>query len=423
LHPNRVHYETEQRVDYSTSNHENRESLEGKRFLAVWISVLWIGAISWASAEIPGRHLALGANTNENFEWATPQILERTHTTWVRGFFPASEFISGKRSYSADPAIDALKSAAASGHKVILSIKWDSKDGDFGPMPGPGSERERLAFDFVDKLLDSTDGQLSALVVINELSIDTLQSDLAPGADGKVPVIAFLRRVVQHIDKENRTAPNGDKLPIFAGGMTRLDLSKIQQSPATKAMIRWINQDAKLTGADFHLHEPSLLTTETALRFIHQAIPDKPLMTTEFSLVFQWKAHLGDKVGKTPNGRKFSNAYGLRPGITVAQFLTQVFDKPVPAREWHEFLASQPWFDGHFLMQMIPLLKANGVKIATYGLTSNPNPVARAKPVTEKTTPWFLNSLLVPGMIYDPGSTNLPENYELFRDYVSYQEE
>ncbi len=394
-----------------------KHGLRGFRLVALALS-----ATVWASAQIPEGKLALGANTNENFQWATPQILDRTHTGWVRGFFPASQFISGQRSYYGDPALEALKRAADAGHKVILSIKWDSKNGGFGRMPQPGSPEEQVAFHFVDQLLDSADGRLSALVVINELSIDTLNADLVPGPDGRVPVIVFIRRVVEHVDAEDRKAADGSKLPIFAGGMTRLDLVPTQQAVATKLMIRLINNDPRITGADFHLHQPSMASTQRALEFIHHAIPNKPLMTTEFSLVFQWKAHLGDQVDSSESGKEFSNQYGLQPGITVAQFLTDVFERPVPVEEWHQFLASQPWFDGHYLADVVPLMQASGVKIVTYALTWNPEPVPNPKPVTIKTTPWFLNPLLVPGMAYVPDSTRVPENYELFTDYVNYQE-
>lgn len=392
-------------------------------FKSLWATVLLFGGAILCGAQIPEHKLALGANTNENFQWATLAILARTHTTWVRGFFPASEFISGKRSYDTDPGIEALKKAADSGHKIVMSIKWDSTNGNFGRMPTPGSLREKVAFEFVDQLLDSAKGRLSALVVINELSIDTAPADLVPGADGRVPVIVFLRRLVEHLDAENRSATDGGKLPIFAGGMTRLDLPETQRSIATRLMIRWINNDPKLTGSDFHLHQPSMVTTRSALEFIHRAIPNKRLITTEFSLIFQWQAHLEDNVDRTEKGREFSNAYGLQPGITVAQFLTQVFERPVPVREWHEFLASQPWFDGHYLAEIIPLLQENGVKVATYALTWNPKAVHHSRPVTSETTPWFLNPLLVPGIAFVPESSRLPENYELFSDYTRYQQQ
>jgi hypothetical protein len=49
-----------------------------------------------------------------------------------------------------------------------------------------------------------------------------------------------------------------------------------------------------------------MATAQRALDFIHRAIPNKPLMTTEFSLVFQSKAHLGDQVDSSESGQEFS---------------------------------------------------------------------------------------------------------------------
>ncbi|MGP6192199.1 MAG: hypothetical protein ACLPSH_19510 [Vulcanimicrobiaceae bacterium] len=95
---------------------------------------------------------------------------------------------------------------------------------------------------FVDRLLDATAGRLSPLVVINELLIDMLRPDLTPDATGRIPVAFqssfFLRRLTERIDRENRRAADGGRLPIYAGGMTRLDTAKTQQAPATPSHDR-----------------------------------------------------------------------------------------------------------------------------------------------------------------------------------------
>jgi hypothetical protein len=91
--------------------------------------------------------------------------------------------------------------------------------------------------------------------------------------------------------------------------MTRLDMPKVQNSAATRAMIRWIDSDPRVTGADFHLHQPGMPTTERALQFIHHAIPNKPLMVTEMSLIWKWQEHLGDRIDASATGRAFSGAY------------------------------------------------------------------------------------------------------------------
>ena len=375
-------------------------------------------------AQIPSGRLALGGNVNERFHWATPQILAQTHTTWLRGFVPASEFISGERSYESDPGLRALRAAADSGHKIVLSIKWDSTGkGGFGRIPTPDSKEEQAAFTFVDRLLDATAGKVTALVLINELTIDTLPPDLAPNSHGQIPMIVFLQRLTERVALEHRTAADGSALPLFAGGLTRLDKETTQNAPATRAMITWTNSDPRIAGADFHMHQPDMASTRSALTFMHSAIPNKPLMVTEMSLVWKWQAHVEDTIAASPAGMRFCTKYGLPVRMTVAEFLTAAFRHPVKEVEWQEFLASQSWFEGHYLANMIPLMQANGVKITTYALTWNPKPqdAPEAQPVTSKTEPWFLNQLLVPGMAFVPGGDRLPENYELFPDYVRYQ--
>lgn len=376
------------------------------------------------TAQIPTGKLALGGNVNERFHWAVPQVLDQTHTTWIRGFIPASEFISGERSYENDPGLRALRAAADSGHKIVLSIKWDSaKKGAFGRIPAPESIGETEAFAFADHLLDATNGKVSALVLLNELSIDTLPQDLEPDSNGRIPMIEFLKRLAAHVAAEHRTAADGSPLPLFAGGMTRLDKHSTQDAPATRAMIAWINSDPRITGADFHMHQPDMTTTQIALDFMHRAIPNKPLMVTEMSLVWKWQAHMGDSIGATQAGGDFCKKYGLKNQMTVAEFLNSAFQRPVREVEWQEFLASQAWFEGHYLANLVPLMQAHGVKVATYALTLNPElrNVSDHKPITLQTVPWFLNQLLVPGMAFVPVENRLPENYELYSDYVRYQ--
>lgn len=396
---------------------------KGARGLAMAV----VGAALYAQpirAQIPAGRLALGGNVNERFHWATPQILEQTHTTWIRGFMPASEFISGRRSYENDPGLRTLKAAADSGHKIVLSIKWDSAGkGAFGRIPAPDSKEEKAAFTFVDRLLDATSGKVSALVLLNELSIDTLPPDLDPDASGRIPMIEFLKRLTAHVAAEHRTSADGSPLPLFAGGMTRLDKETTQNAPATRAMIAWINSDPRITGADFHMHQPDMETTQIALEFMHDAIPNKPLMVTEMSLVWKWQKHMKDSIGASRAGADFCRKYGLTAQMTVAEFLNAAFQRAVPEAEWQDFLASQAWFEGHYLANLVPMMQAHGVKVATYALTWNPKPqdASDHKPITTKTVPWFLNQLLVPGMAFVPGGNRLPENYGLFSDYVRYQ--
>lgn len=365
-------------------------------------------------------HLQLGGNVNEKLNWLLPGLMQQTHTTWVRGFVPAFEFMHGDRSFQSDPGLLALKAAARSGHRVILSIKWDCIGrGDEGRVPDPGSSREAQWFKFADDLLSSTSGSVSILVLNNELLIDTQKDDLLP-REGSVPFVRFLERPAAHIAQEHPQAASGGPLPIFAGGFTRLDKEENRDDLATRQAIEWINKDPNVTGADFHLHQPDMESSLRAMQFMHSQVPKKPLIVTEFSLVWKWKAHLGDRIAVGASGAAFVQKYGLPPDLTVAGFFTRAFQQRVPQSEWQAFLASQPWFEPNYLDEIGPEMAANGVIVATYAFTLDPSdqPAANIRPVTTNTTPWFVNDLLVPALAYAPDRGQAAVTYGLYDSFV-----
>lgn len=379
-----------------------------------------------AAAQPPqrGAKLRLGANVNENLDWLLPSLMDQSHTSWVRGFVPAFQFMRGERSFDTDAGLKSLNSAAHSGRHVVLSIKWDCKSrGGDGRVPQPDSAKEKQWFKFADDLLDATKGSISILVLNNELLIDTQQPDLEPGPDGQIPMVAFLRRLAAHIAAEHRTSADGKPLPLFAGGWTRLDLEAHRNLRAIRASMEWVKADPNIVGADYHLHQPDMHSTEEAMRFVHAQIPNKPLIVTEFSLVWKWKAHLEDRVASTPAGISFTHQYGLPSKMTVAEFLNGAFQNRVTPAEWNSFLASQPWFEPDYLSHIAPEMAANGVIVATYAFTLNPFPNAtkHALHVDANTAPWFLNDLFVPTLVVAPSSTRAAENYGMFDSFVRYQ--
>lgn len=415
-------YPPESRVSNpSTTSRDARWGACPRLFLGCLIALMAVPLSAQSS-----KWVQFGGNVNERSHWLEPALLDQTKTTWVRGFFPASEFMSGERSYETDKGLLALKRAADSGHKVILSIKWDcAQKGKAGPVPAPGSAQEQAWFGFADKLMAATAGKLSILVVLNELYIDTQKPDLEPGPDGQVPMVRFLRRLVDHLSAEHLVASDGKPLPIYAGGFTRLDRPEMQDNIATRQMLQWIRSDPHVAGADFHVHEPDMKASRQAIEFMHKNVPSKPLIITEFSLVFAWKDHLGDDIGSGAAGKAFAKQYGVPPNLSVADFCNRSFENPVPEQEWHDFLESQPWFDGHYLDEIGTIMSANGVTVATYAFTLDPLKDAGAKPfhVTLDKAPWFLNDILIPGLAVSPDPTRAPENYELFDSYVRWQEE
>ncbi len=395
-------------------------------------SLLASAAAAWAAgaALTPGSvaraassQVLLGVNINQNLTWLEPALMTQTRTTWVRGFVPASQFISGARAYASDPGLEMLRQAADDGHKIILTIKWDCVGTDLGRVPAPGSAGEQTWFDFADALVQTMRGTLSILVVVNELLIDTLQPDLVPGPDGTIPMVFFLRRLVAHLYASRPLAADGSPLPLYAGGFTRLDTSTTQDAPSVINSIAWINADPKVAGCDFHLHQPDISTSGQALAYARAHIPAKPLIITEFSLIFLWQAHFEDAIGASTAGATFATQYGLSPQMTVNEFCSQAFAQPVPQAEWWAFLASQSWFEPHYLDVIGPMMERYGLSVATYALTNDPLPGAPV-PTAQLTStglPWFLNNLLIPGLAIAPSANRAAENYGFFASFVKWQ--
>jgi hypothetical protein len=375
------------------------------------------------AADLP-QHVLLGVNTNQNLTWLEPALMAQTRTTWVRGFVPASQFISGARAYANDPGLAVLRAAAEDGHKIILTIKWDcTGKGGLGPVPPPGSSGEQEWFDFAAAMVRSMTGSLSILVVVNELLIDTRKPDLLPGPDGTIPMVLFLRRLVAHLSASRPLSADGGPLPLYAGGFTRLDLPATQNAPAVGNSIAWINRDPKVAGCDFHLHQPDLATSGQALAYARGHIPMKPLIVTEFSLIWKWRRHFEDAIGASAAGAAFASQHGLSPQMTVREFCNQAFAQPVPQAEWQAFLASQSWFEPRYLEVIGPMMERYGLSVATYGFTNDPLPGAPAptRQLAPGGTPWFINNLLIPGLAYVPSGNRAPENYGFFTSFVKWQ--
>jgi hypothetical protein len=236
-------------------------------------------------------------------------------------------------------------------------------------------------------------------------------------------MIRFMQRLVAHLAAEHPEAAGGGPLPIFAGGLTRMDKEDQRTLPATRQMIAWVNHDPQVAGLDYHLHQPDMSSTVDSMRYMHAQIPNKPLIVTEFSLVWKWQAHMGDRVGESAAGAAFLKQFNLPENLSVAEFCNDAFGQPVPDAEWQAFLASQPWFEPDYLDRIAPLMQANGIVVATYAFTLDPfpRPGAPARRVTAGTPPWFVNNLFIPSLAVAADPHSAPVNYGFFASYVRYQ--
>lgn len=377
---------------------------------------LALGATVALAAPAP---FALGANFNENLHAARLPALDATGVTWIRGFLPATEFLDGRRRLADDPALATFRAAAASGRRLVLSLKWDFVRSRTR-VPAPGSARERACFAWALDVVRV--GRPDLLLLINEVFIDTPEEDMRPAADGAIPMVRFLQRLAAHVAAAGRKTPAGAPLPVGCGGFTRINTPAMQNHPATRALLPWLASSPHLTHVNFHLHQNSLAEFAAALAFMRQEVPARPFVVTEFSLVWALGQGLDESLGVHDAGRAFAARFHHDPAMTVRAYLSAAAKKPVPEAELHALLASRTWFDPQFLATACRLLQQAGVTLATYAYLQESSGLERAgSPIRPGAPPWRLNAVFQERHAYVPGSDRLAVNHGLHETFLRYQ--
>jgi len=368
-----------------------------------------------AQTAAPAR-FELGANFNEHLDAARVPALDITGVTWLRGFIPASEFIDGSRHLDSDPGLDAFRKAAASGRKIALSLKWDFAKTN-SRVPAPGSAREKTCFDWAVDAAKSVRPDM--LLLVNEVIVDTPDDDMKPARDGSIPMVVFLQRLAARLHAAALTTTSGKPLPLVCGGLTRLDQKGKQDNPATRALLAWLATAPEISLVDFHMHQNTLDEFATALAFMRKSLPKRPLVVSEFSLVWNYAKHVGDKIGATAAGRAFAQKYNLDPRQTYADYLNAIARKPVPEEQLRAMLATASWFDPKFLEKACALMEKNNVVLATYAYVQEAAGLRTAKAAMQK--PWRLNPIFHDRDAYVPDSTRLATTPGFYETFVGYQ--
>lgn len=345
--------------------------------------------LALAAGHLAAAPLQLGANFNEHLAAAKPELLKAGNPGWVRGFLPASGFLSGRKKLTDDPGVKAFLAAREDGRKIAITIKWDFQKKHIR-VPAPDSPREKECFDFATRVASELRPDLFLLV--NEVHIDTMPEDMKPGGDGTIPMVRFLQRLTTHVHSlKDNLGGDGPPLRLSCGGFTRMDQRRMREHPANLALLEWLAATKELDAVNFHLHHNNLEEFEEALSFVRGKVPEKPFVITEFSIVWHYKRQLARPIGASPAGKRFAETRGMSPETTVRDFLNDCVRKPVPESVMHDFLASQPWDDPQFLRKSCELMEKHGVILATFAYAQGAS--GNARPMKADGTPWILNPI------------------------------
>ncbi|MCF7818467.1 MAG: hypothetical protein K9M54_11360 [Kiritimatiellales bacterium] len=359
--------------------------------------------------------MIFGANVNQFGEALEVPLLEQSRSEWVRVFFPIKKFLNGSRDLANDADLEAVKVAVLSGRKLLLCLKLNFDDGTYR-VPEPDTPYEAECFQWVDDLMSALDGLVSVLETVNEVMIDTYPDDLLPGTNGVIPMVQFLQRLVAHVAALGYTTPEGDPLPLYSGGFTRLYDANMQVRPAVPALLAWVNSDSRLTGVNFHIHAQEFSYFQDSYDFLRQAIPSKPAIVTEFSLVWKYKQNLNKPFSTWPTGSDFANLYGYGTSMIVRDYINLAITNTVSETEWNAFLEAMPWYDTHFLGSACEVMQSNGTAIATFAFQQASSGGTVLGP---DDTPWILNPIFA-NFVATNGLPSAAVNQGFFDDYLSW---
>jgi hypothetical protein len=389
------------------------------------------GAASFRFARCTELEEFLGVNTNRKAENLDADLLARSGTSWIRSNMEILEYKQQQETGKRDPKWDFaawdfyIAAAAGDERKAILNLMWDFAAHNAHP-PKPGSERERDLFEFLDlQILDKLAPHVDILVTGNEIFVNTLDEDWEyRKAYGGIPAVVFYSRVTEHVNAYLIDRGLRDKVDLYVGAFTRLDLKKMQGQPAVRALLSYAETADYVDGVDMHTHVVRIEQIDSALAFA-RSFTAKPIIVTEFTFVWQMKKAIESN---ETLGAAFAGRWGRDPDQQIEDYMAcEVFglakgckgNGPVSKAEWDDFFATRDWFIDHFILQADAVFRKYGVRGATFGLVQGPPRKAQMNP---DRPPWYLGFLFSAAI--EPGPDGaLQPNYQYLDDFRTIQQQ
>ena len=350
-----------------------------------------------------------GLNYNHNPENIDFKYIKKIDIKWIRATPRILDYVDGKLNPDTDTGIQNMVEAGKMGYNIAFGFRWDFKPRNLA-MPAPGSEKEAAYFKVVDKIMDRVGVYVDIFKLGNEPNLETLESDLQYGNDGKVPLIVFIERLLDHMVAYYKNHPSWKMPEFYAGSLPALFEKAQQQKPGVFELIKLAERRKDIKGLAVHLHIADTLQIPEALDFVKTLMPKKPIIVPEFSLFRLYNKHFADKIASNSKGADFVKKYQLPPEIKVHEWLTLANTGKIPHQQWEEMFLSQDWYIPNYLNVYNRYYKKYNIVLATYPLFQQ----GYQQTVSVTSGSWFLNPL------YLQKSYGLDANGEYFTNPLSY---
>ncbi|TYR37263.1 hypothetical protein FXV77_04420 [Sphingobacterium phlebotomi] len=339
---------------------------------------------------IPAFSQQLGLNFNHNPENIDFKYVKKINVEWIRATPRILDYVDGMLVAETDTSLQKIVEAGKIGYRIAFGFRWDFKRRNL-TLPEPGSASEAAYFKTVDKIMDRVGAYVDIFKLANEPNLETIDSDLEYNDKGKVPLIVFTERLMNHIIAYYKNHPTWTLPEIYAGSLPALFEKKQQQTPGVYELIKFAQSRAEVKGLAVHLHIADTLQIPQALDFVRTLMPDKPIIVPEFSLFRLYNKHFGDSIAGNAKGLAFVQKYQLPTHIKIHEWLTLVNTGKIPYQQWEEMFLSQDWYVPNYLHTYYRYFKAYNVVLATYPLFQQ----GYTKDVKASSDSWFLNPLFL----------------------------
>jgi len=347
--------------------------------LAVTIAALMAAAGASPAAPTAALDGALGANFNEHYEDVDFAQLRRANDHWIRGFLPMQQIdLANPGSHR---AIATTLEAERQGFATILTLKFQMKKTG---IPTAGTPAFTRALNELDAVLPLVVGKVDILEIGNEPFIESPKNQHNRILNDFYEAMAH--RVIAY---RAQHCPGACRTRLFMGALNRLN-DPTWRTATTDRWLAFVRETPEIDGVDIHPHIRSIEDSKAFLAYVLPRLrPDQKFIATEFSLVWYWRQHLGDRVPAS-----FASRYDVPPDTKVWQEIAAAIAKPVPQREWNDLLTASPWFSAqrNYLADQVAMFRQTGrLAVATYGFKQGGSMTRRFGP---DSVPWLLNSVI-----------------------------
>lgn len=328
----------------------------------------------------------VGVNYNGQFNFVNFEDLERTQTTWVRGFIDFFQFYPDVNKLDNDIRITNYLELKDHGYRTILNIKWNFRDRD---LPEPDSRKMKDYKQYLRKFLAKVWEKTDIIVAGNEPFIETDPDE----RDERL--VEFYKEVAHTINHFRNSQgigldqqAGGKYVPLYIGAFNNLYLPG-WQTQAVEDLFAFAREEPWIAGVDLHIHHGGTLQLRRFLNFAANRIREnQSFLVTEYSLMKHFRRMINRKIPED-----FAAEYDWDPDTRNYEYIDYALKNPVPRPEWVDFLSSSFWFENrtrYLRNSYREFKKFDSFYVATYAIRQS---FPFNRDFTRNTAPWVLNGL------------------------------